>query len=222
MTIKKTLTETYTLRGEQSLWAKINLDCGENSVNVMISSDYGEFNYYWVSTGYTQKKFLCSINMDYAMKKLMGGTDKMYEPGWDSRKRSVKIAIIEARREKEYLSKFEAREAWDDMLNVMEDYSGSVDIYFEEIMEHNSFQKIFYDFEGIPEDDKLKPRVLHFWNNIWLPFTNELRKEYAYHTCGNCKEEYTAKPNSTCIKCGFIGVKYTHDKAIEKDLRIEQ
>ena len=211
MNITKTLTETYTLRGEHGLWAKINLDCGEKSVNVMISSDYGEFNYYWGSTGYIPKKFLCRLDMHYAMKKLMGSTQNMYEPDFPSRIKSVNKQIIEARRESE-ITKDQARNAWNEAIEIFEYCGNSNDIYYSRFMESDKFNNIFYDWESIPEDDKLKPKVKMFWDNIWLPFTRELRKEYAQHYCKPCGSEYVAKPNSTCNECGFVGVEITFDK----------
>lgn len=210
MKITKSKTETYTLIGSHGLWAKINLDCGEQSVNVMISSDYGEYSYFWGSTGYTPKKFLCTIEMDYCMKKLMGGTGNMYDPDFKERQKSVNKLIIEERLVCN-ISKETAREAWDKAKSIFEYCGNSDDLYFSEFMDAEEFEDIFFDHESIPQDKKLKPQVEMFWNNIWLPFTKELKKEYAEHTCGACKAKYTNEPNTTCKECGFVGVEVVYD-----------
>lgn len=175
-TITKTKTETYTLRGKGSLWAKINLDCGKESVNVMISSDYGEFNYYWGACGTDPKKFLANLNWHYCMKKLMGGTDNLYIPDFNSRLKSFKKLIIESRKEQSITKEY-AREAWKEMLSIFDYCGNSNDVYFSKVMDSSEFANIIYDFEAIPEDTRVKPVVNHFWENVWLPFVGELKKE---------------------------------------------
>lgn len=176
MSITKTITETYTLRGDRCLWAKINLDCGKKSVNVMISSDYGNYGYFWGSTGLNPKSFLCDIDMHYAMKKLMGGTDKMYEPDFEAREVRIKEMIIENRLEGS-ISKDEAREAWDKSNEIFEYCQNNNDVYYSEFMRSSEFQNIFYDYESIPECTKLKPKVTQIWNDLWTPFIAELKRE---------------------------------------------
>jgi len=176
MNVTKTMTETYTLRGKKCLWAKINLDCGEKSVNVMISSDYGEFNYYWGATGLNPKKFLCDIDMHYAMKKLMGGTHEMYEPDFEARKIRINEMIIEYRFDGS-ISKEEARNAWDKAKEIFEYCQNSNDKYYEKFYTSDEFKDIFYDCESIPECTKLKPKVTQVWNDLWKPFVEYLKTE---------------------------------------------
>ena len=173
--IVKNTTETYSLRGDKCLWAKINLDINQQSVNVMISSDYGSYNYYWTHCGISPKKFLISLDMHYAMKKLMGGTDNLYQPDWESRSVSLKKIIIEARRDNR-LSKDEAKKAWREIVDIMHD-SNDENLYYERIWHHELADKLFYDMEDIPADTKLKSSVTDFWEDIWIPFTKYLKTE---------------------------------------------
>lgn len=175
--IDKKETQTYTLRGEYGLWAKINLEYGPTSVNVMISSDYGSYDYWWGATGSNPKAFLTRIDMYYTMKKLMGGYDATQEPDHESTIRSIKKKIIEVRREyQKDLSKDDAREAWNDMIGYVNDY-GTGEIYYKSMIEHDSFEAIFCDTEAIPFETKLKGQAKDFWEKIWTPFTDELKKE---------------------------------------------
>lgn len=174
--IQKTLTETYSLRGEKCLWAKINLDCGEESVNVMISSDYGEFNYYWGYCGMNPKKFLTTTDMHYTMKKLMGGADNMYEPDFDARLVSFKEKIIEYRKE-DNITKHQARDAWDKVLSIFDYCQYSNDIYYSECINADELECILYDSDSIPECTKMKKYVIEFWEDVWVPFTEFLKTE---------------------------------------------
>lgn len=175
--IIKTQTETYTLRGNKCTWAKINLDCGKKSVNVMISSDYGDFNYYWGNCGTNPKKFLSGLDWHYCMKKLMNGTDNMYQPDFDKRFKSFKKIIINDRKELS-ISKNEARQVWEAMINVFENCYDSTDLYYSLVMNERIFwDSLFYDTDSIPEDTKLKPIVMNFWEDVWTPFIGFLKEE---------------------------------------------
>lgn len=178
--ITKKNTETYTLRGDKCLWAKINLECGEESVNVMISSDYGEYNYYWGSCGMDPKQFLIKLNWHYCMKKLMQGTDNMYEPDWSERKKSFKELVIALR--KEYrVEKELIRKQWDRMIEIFDDCGNSIDLYYTKVINEELFWQdeypLFYDVDSIPEDRKLQPQVMRFWNDLWTPFIMHLKEE---------------------------------------------
>ncbi|MDO9304597.1 MAG: hypothetical protein Q7T77_04670 [Sulfuricurvum sp.] len=174
--IKKTLTETYSLRGEKCLWAKINLDCGEESVNVMISSDYGEFSHYWGFYGMNPKAFLTTTDMHYTMKKLMSGVDNMYEPDFDARLISFKKMIIEDRKE-DRITKGQARSAWEKVLSIFEYCQNSNDVYYSECFNADELECILYDMDAIPECSKMKNSVIEFWEDIWIPFISFLKDE---------------------------------------------
>jgi len=171
---KKIYTETYKMSGSSCLWASINLELYEKAVNVMISSDYGNFSYFWGSTGKNPKKFLTKISKDYTMKKFLG--ENMYEIDLEACRKSIKEIIIEERKMLN-ISKDEAFEAWIELDNIMNNYSMNENQYFTEITRTDIFDKIFYDWEAIPTHRKNKSIVDLFWNDLWIPFTEELKKE---------------------------------------------
>lgn len=175
MKITKTMTETYTLRGDYGLWAKINLECGKKSVNVMISSDYGSFDYFWHDCGSNPKKFLTTLHWHYTMKKLMNGEHNLYEPDFDTRLINFKKTIIQFRKDK-YITINQARDIWDIMIELFKDCNND-DFYYYKIINEDIFCNLFSDMESIPNDHKLKPVVMDFWNKIWLPFIEYLKTE---------------------------------------------
>lgn len=176
MKIVKSTTETYSIKGDRCLWAKINLDCVGETVNVMISSDYGEFNHYWGSCGCPPKKFLCDIDMHYGMGKLVGGTSKLYEADFSKRIMSFKKVIIEARQLND-ITRGQARTAWMEMLHIFDYCQNSNDIYLDRTYNSEVFNDIFFDFYSIPQDDKIKKSIVDFWEDIWIPFTQFLKDE---------------------------------------------
>lgn len=175
-TTKKQI-DLYQIRNEDKrTWGNISVDFGETSAEIMINSDYGHFAYNWVSTGKNPKSFLCRIEMDYTMKKLCGGRDEIYEPDYEKMERSIKKKIIEQRREI-YLTKEEARKAFDDMPEYVQEYRGHLDLIHNSIFEHYLFDKVFGDFENFPDNEKIRSGIVDFWEHIWKPFIEELKKE---------------------------------------------
>jgi hypothetical protein len=111
--------------------------------------------------------------MHYGMGKFTGGNLK--EPDPDKYEDEVKAKIIEARRDNELTAK-EARDAWEGMLPMLQDYE-NVNYMFERLINHEHFEKVFGDYEGLPHAERVRPPCEMFWENIWKPFTEFLADE---------------------------------------------
>ncbi|RAS62666.1 hypothetical protein DET48_11461 [Vibrio diazotrophicus] len=170
--VTKSQAELYQVRHETfEGWGDIHLVCGEQSVSVVIHSDYGTFAKYWSHCGCNPKKFLVDLDFDYCMKNL---TDyKHYIKAPEQYPTEVKGRIIEARRA-ENLTKEEAREAWCDMLQTEFDEG---DLYFKELIDHHLFNKVFGDYEYLPCAKKIDPCCQELWEMVWLPFVERLKSE---------------------------------------------
>lgn len=172
--VTKSLTELYQVRHEGGgRWADFSLVCGKESVRIMINSDYGSYSHIWSHCGGCPKTFLTEIDFDYCMKKLTGY--KHYVKAPERYPEEVKGRIIEARRERG-LTKAEAREAWQDMLNT--EFSEG-DLYYRELIDHELFEKVFGDYEYLPSAEKVDPCCADFWEHCWLPFIASLKEELA-------------------------------------------
>ncbi|MEB5557091.1 hypothetical protein GOP97_15090 [Vibrio cholerae] len=168
----KTQAELYQVRHKTfGGWGDIFLICGQESVRVAINSDYGTFAHNWTHCGGDPKEFLTDIDFDYCMKKLTNY--KHYVPAPEQYPIEVKQSIIESRRE-ENLTKEEAREAWEDMLNT-EHSEG--DLYFKELIDHPLFEKVFGATEYLPSAQKVDPCCQDFWDKVWFPFIGQLKEE---------------------------------------------
>lgn len=174
-TYTKKLTETYHFKGENCLWAKANLDINKESVNVFISSDYGEYSNYWSACGMEPKKFLSKLDKCYVLSKFLS-IDKLYEPDWDERLKLCKQTIIDNRRDQEVGAHI-ARAAWDNLLDLFDDNNGSEDIYWHTLTNDYYLSKIFHDWEYIPEDTKISHKAELFYSDVWLPFEQILIHE---------------------------------------------
>jgi hypothetical protein len=170
--IKKT-AEVYELRNGFE-WGHIAIiQTGPESVDVVINSDYGSYAYFWTHCGKDPKKFLCKIDMHYAMNKFTNG--KMYEPDPDKYSDQIKRTIINLRRDGD-LNEQDARDAWDELLEIVEEYHKG-DILFHKLVYSDWFEKVFKDYDGLPNAKRIKSEVSGFWEKIWIPFIDELKNE---------------------------------------------
>ncbi len=176
-TVSKSQSELYQVRsGKGSLaWGDITLICGKESVSVMATSDYGTFDHHWSHCGGEPKSFLCNLDFQYAMKKLTNG--KLYTPDPEGYEKEIKDSIIDSRKG-DGLTRAQARTAWDEMLSIQDEYQKG-DLFFHALYEHELFDKVFGDCEGMPSATQPDPCAVDFWNDVWTPFINELEKEAA-------------------------------------------
>jgi hypothetical protein len=174
-TVTKSQAELYQVRSSKGslAWGDITLICGKESVSFTATSDYGTFDYRWTHCGGEPKAFLCKLDFQYAMKKLTGG--KLYIPNPNGYRKEIKEKIIEARKEN-YLTKEQAKTAWDEMLAIQDEYKKG-EIFFNELYEHEFFEQVFGDCEGLPSSTEPDHCAVDFWNEIWTPFIQELKKE---------------------------------------------
>lgn len=178
ITVAKKQIDLYQVRNNaKHTWGDISIEWGEQSAKVMINSDYGHFAYNWFATGNNPKKFLCRIEMEYAMKKLCGSDVGAYEPDFDAWEEDIKRKIIEALRNG-YIERGDAREAFDEMPSFVMEYRNA-DLIHKELIDHRLFERIFGDYENLPSEEIIKPSLVAFWKHIWKPFVEELEKEIA-------------------------------------------
>jgi hypothetical protein len=177
MRVTKSQAELYRIRsGKGSLaWGDITLICGAQSVSVMATSDYGTFDYRWSHCGGEPKAFLCGLDFQYAMKKLTNGN--LYVPDPDGYENEIKESIVDSRKNGG-LTRVQARTAWDEMLSIHDEYNGG-DLFFHALYDHELFERVFGDYEGMPSAEIADCRAVDFWGDVWMPFISSLREELA-------------------------------------------
>jgi hypothetical protein len=173
-TITKSNAELYQVRSTKGrlAWGDIVLICGKNFVSVMASSDFGSFSHDRFSTS-SPKEFLCGMNLEYAMNKLTQG--KLYVPDLTLYPSEIKEQIISSRR-CHILTRQEARKAWTEMLDICEEHQSSEPL-LNALYEHDLFTEVFVDYDGLPSGSKMCSSALSFWNEVWLPFIESLKRE---------------------------------------------
>lgn len=175
-TITQHPAEVYSIRYPDSYnWGDITIrETGPESISVMANSDFGHYAYHWGHCGMPGKKFLCGIDRSYAMQKLAGNgeIEQPDEKGWE---REIKEKIIQARRAGR-AQMDEARDAWQTLLGILWEY-GAGPVAQTYMWDSPHFDWVFGDTDGLPSAKRLHPSVQGFWDHVWLPFTDQLRRE---------------------------------------------
>jgi hypothetical protein len=175
MAVTQQLAMLYRVRPDNSsAWADITIVHDGSILTFLSTSDYGTFSNVWHIDDLDPKVFLCDLDFEYAMKKLTGG--KLYVPDTDRYKDEVKASIIESRR-CEVLTRISAREAWDELVGIADEYADSGSVFFHKLAESKFFESVFCDFEGIPRAKKYASDAVNFWENIWPEFKEHLMME---------------------------------------------
>lgn len=168
-TIKKSSIEVYYIRpkGNSCGWADISIDEGEKSGRLSISSDYGNWAYYWGACGSSFKEFLISLDISYVSGKF--GTGNYFD--FEETIRTIKKDIIDSRKNG-YSDKEEARELWNsmsDLQNYTHKEGFIAACWNSPIME-------LYD-TGPTIETQYEPGFKRFWETTWQSFISELKME---------------------------------------------
>ena len=172
--ISKSTIQVYYLRpeGHHCGWADISLDIGENAGRLSISSDYGNWAFYWGSCGCPFKEFLISLDMYY-----MSG--KMRESNWfdhSTTMKEMKRIVLEERRD-EALSAEKARELFDEVSTFDEHDQMEA---FKVAMWHSELLG-FFDYSP-PIMTDVSPSFKRFFKTTWQAFIGQLKEETKLQT----------------------------------------
>lgn len=172
--IKKSRIEVYYLRpeGHHCGWADISIDEGDKSGRISISSDYGNWAYYWGACGSSFKEFLCGLDIHYAAGKF--GTGNHFDA--EATLRATRMDILRARHQ-ESIESEEARELWDFVYEI-EDCRSSES--FATLVYNSDLMKL-YDC-GPDIVTTIDPGFKRFWDTTWQSFVHQLKKETELQT----------------------------------------
>lgn len=174
----KNSIQCYRLRFKgDMIWANIYLDENTNGDGgaLLIRSDYGSWDYYWGSCGCTLKQFLCKIDNEYFIRKLMHGKpDEFDYDRWkDDAKSKLKYELDE-----EVIDK----EKYDEICEAIEELDEhgfrSQDALYVYLRENDSIiTRHFSDSEYFPTGEDTPVALTMFIEKIWTPFIKKLKKE---------------------------------------------
>lgn len=201
MKVTKEQADVYQVRGNNT-WGDIFVQWGTSDVQVTANTDFGVYGYHWFDTG-NPKRFLCEISRDYAMmelsrhKSMIPDTDRYQE----EIEEQIYLSLVDGD-----LTKEEADRARNEMLG----YGGTdSDIWLTRLVDHDLFKKVFGDIEYLPSAEKMDPQCVGFWENIWLPFVEQLRVELV-ESHGFKKCEWDPEPDDECENCGKKNLQMYH------------
>ena len=79
-TITKRFIELYVIRhSSSSYWADISIDDNGSGGRLKISSDYGNWEYYWGACGTSLKEFIKNLDIGYAANKFGEGNYFLFD-----------------------------------------------------------------------------------------------------------------------------------------------
>ena len=136
-----------------------------------IISSFGTFGHCFSHMSLPLPAFLQRTNFDYVMEKLHPKS-RIFD--WDKAIEKIKKEILTVRRESpEGISKKEAREFWDSIVDFESDY-GSFEHFLNKLAECAGR---FWDDWSMWEDSEPtvpNPQCVGFWNTFWKPFLEVL------------------------------------------------
>lgn len=169
MNIEKNTVEIYRIRDiENGGWADITIDASENTGRVSIASSHGSWERYWGSCGCPFKEFLCHLDICYAASKF--GSDNHFN--LKATIKSWKEYVLQVRRDDD-INEDEARELYSEIKRIEAESPGLEGVKY---MLWNSELLNFFDYSPCIVIE-INPAFVFFWDKIWKPFTEELKKE---------------------------------------------
>lgn len=132
---------------------------------LIAATSFGTVSHHWSSMGQPAAKFLPRLERDYALGKLWGSGDRVFDA--DATLRYIKQEITKQRRAGE-IDAEEARERWDNLPEYLDN-------------EHELAQladDCDWLWQGLSEGDyvqqKINPQAEGFWRYLWPRFLEQL------------------------------------------------
>lgn len=171
MQISKSQVEVYKIRGlKHGAWADITIDANGTTGRISIASDYGSWERYWGACGCSFKEFLCDLDIHYTAGKFGVGNSFDVTATIHEWKRHV----FDDRRN-EYIDAEKARELYDEINRIGDEAPGLEGVKY---MLWNSDHLMNF-FGGTPPIQTTIDRsFVRFWDEVWTPFKQELKKEF--------------------------------------------
>jgi hypothetical protein len=151
MEVSKKKIDLYQLRDSKGefCWADIAIDSGfdksgdreRNWFRISISSDYGEWAYFWSHPGDNWREFLCKVSMDYVAGKF--DCDRYFD--LEATVRSLKQDVINWRKDKE-CGKDAAREAFDAIETAKSDRVNNEIAFQDYLSEQSGWADLWGEF----------------------------------------------------------------------------
>ncbi len=183
MVVTKKVIDVYKVREEQGIfgWADIAIDAGwiksghgeQNCFRVSISSDYGNWAFFWSHPGKCWRSFLMKISIDYAASKF--GANGWFDS--DGTERWLKRDISEARRQGSITAE-QAREAWEAIEGVIMESGDHPDLICERLINSDWIKAWGGDWlDRLNMNYGICPRFRAFWDGPWKEFIQVIEKE---------------------------------------------
>ncbi|MGR5365964.1 hypothetical protein [Photobacterium damselae] len=176
-TILKDTSSLYHIRHDTiEGWADVFLATGDCSVSVMINSDYGVFSY---STEYCSRsplEFIANASKNHILKKLFGKHRYVID-----KEACINQILVDIKNacNSGVISEDDSKRA---VAYIDELQFSDPSLYYYQIVTDVVLGSIYQDSNNIPVHSTDNHICEPLWNDIWLPFTNQLKKEISLTT----------------------------------------
>jgi hypothetical protein len=165
--IEKTIVECYKIRHNLG-YADITVDSLGTKGRISISSDWGNYSYFWGACGSSFKEFLIDLNLEYT-------ADKFNADRWLNLESTIKFykeRVLESKNDGS-ISKGDAKEIIFEINSLK--YCSNRDEFLLEISNCKNLMR-FFDF--MPEFIYgITPQFKKLWVIIWPIFIKQLKEE---------------------------------------------
>jgi hypothetical protein len=165
--IEKTTVECYKIRHYRG-YADITVDSLGTKGRISISSDWGNYSYFWGACGCSFKQFLININIEYVADKF--GADRWFDI--ESTIKFYKERVKESRSDGT-ISKEDAKDILFEINSLKE--CSNRDEFMISISDCNKLMRFFDHCPEMIND--ISHQFKNFWKIIWPIFINQLKKE---------------------------------------------
>jgi len=164
ITIEKSTAELYKLRGTNGSFANISLDYSEKQGRISISTDYGNWSYYWGACGSAFKEFLIGLNMEYAAGKF--GEGQFFD-------HVATLNYLQTRIKENSENKEHKRKLKDELKSLVdcEDKSS----FIAQMWNCSEIMKLEDNCPDLVTG--ISPGFKYFWENLWSNFIQSLKEE---------------------------------------------
>lgn len=139
---------------------------------ILCHTDYGDYNYAWNAHGCKNiAHFLIKISMDYAMGKFRGNKFYCFD-SVETRKQMLSDLIMY--RKAKDIESDQARAAYNQIRDDI-DFQSSESFHYS-IQECDEFLEMWGN-EFFSTHNKKDYHCVAFWEKLWLPFIEELKKD---------------------------------------------
>lgn len=156
-------------------WADITARVGDHSIGLQISSDFGDWQYYWGATGDDVAAFLKRLGIDYVADKF--GADRQFDSDGTIKDLREQLKDYFKYEDGKDIKVKDKRRKCFTALKELEELGDRE----ESLFQHMYFSSVLSDILGVEYFDvrrRITPQFADFWKHLWPVFVEAFASDY--------------------------------------------